>query len=179
MMVAIPKADDSQEFLCWSKRRAASTGEGSLGRAERLKAGRNLDMATGQGKNHITHSILPLQNNVIASSFKLIGIKLGNNDSSISKSIRNLKALENDRINAVFAQELRESLVDKEQKVLEEEIDNFILNNLGSEITDDVLEFGSESLMMACTDRNHPTKNRKKIKENKIYSSLNERNILE
>jgi hypothetical protein len=53
MMAPIPKAD-----------RAASTGEGSLGRAKRLKAGRNLDMATGQGKNHITHSFLPLQNNV-------------------------------------------------------------------------------------------------------------------
>jgi hypothetical protein len=41
--------------------------EGSLGRAKCLKAGRNLDMATGQSKNHITHSFLPLQNNVIAS----------------------------------------------------------------------------------------------------------------
>jgi hypothetical protein len=64
MMAPIPKTDDSQEFLCRSKCRAASTREGSLGRAERLKAGRNLDMATGQGKNHITHSFLPLQNNV-------------------------------------------------------------------------------------------------------------------
>jgi hypothetical protein len=84
-------------------------------------------MATGQCKNHITHSFLPLQNNVIASSFKSIGIKLGNNDSSISKSIRHLKALENDRINAVFAQNVRESLVDKEQKVLEEEEELYIL----------------------------------------------------
>jgi hypothetical protein len=84
-------------------------------------------MATGEGKNHITHSFIPLQNNVIASFFKSIGIKLGNNDSSISKSIRHLKALENDRINAVFAQNVRESLVDKEQKVLEEEEELYIL----------------------------------------------------
>jgi hypothetical protein len=116
-----------------STRRSNSVSEDSLVRAERLKAGYNLDDQPTKGNNV---SFIGLPDNYILDSFKNIGILAGSNPSSVASSIGQLKKLEINRVQDQLVGKNKADLSDFMGKgvVEDEEFDHFILNHLCGDI---------------------------------------------
>jgi hypothetical protein len=134
MLGSIPEAVTGKvQALRRSTRRSDSVSEDSLVRAERLKAGYNLDDQPTKGNNV---SFISLPDNYILDSFKNIGILAGSNPSSVASSIGQLKKLEINRVQDQLVGKNKADLSDFMGKgvVEDEEFDHFILNHLCGDI---------------------------------------------
>lgn len=150
-LAAIPEVQLGASATRSSKRRAMTADEDSLSRAARLKAGRNLQEQFVKGTK--PDSFLYLNDEVIASGLNNLGVTLGLDSTSVSESIAYIKKIEQNRLLEDNQQDLKSRVFAQEEKEIaeEEEIDRVILNNLCSDIMDEVLDVGSEQIVLART----------------------------
>lgn len=149
-----------------SKRRASTADDDSVHRAARLKAGRNLQ---DEFKGTTVNSFLHVPNESIASSLNNIGVSIGSDFMAVTDSITHIKQIERDRLLTDNTTDLKTSVFDKEEKEMaeEDEVDRFILNNLCSEIMDEVMDQDSEHIVQAHTDPRKGTTSKNKRKASK------------
>lgn len=82
-----------------SKRNALSADQDSTEKVAKLKARKNLEETDKQGNEH-PDSFIYFPDEVVIKNISHVGISLGSSVSKTSKSIRNLKNIELDRIHA-------------------------------------------------------------------------------
>jgi hypothetical protein len=130
-----------------SKRRASTGDEHSLGRAERIKAARNLDFTKEKDNNSSPHtSFIHFSNECVVDNLKIVGISLGNNLDHIASSVSLIKQVELERLKGISDSRDRISeIFDKEEKeeMENEEVDKIILTSLCCKIMDEVMDLGN------------------------------------
>jgi hypothetical protein len=139
----IPKANTRSRK---SKRRADTTAELSMERAERLKAARNLDFTQENGNKNTSHaSFLQFPNEIVVDNLNAVGISLGNSKELVSSSVACVKEVELKRFETTLIEDRINSVFDREEKeeMENEEVDKLILSSLCSEIMDEVMDLGN------------------------------------
>lgn len=129
-----------------SKRRAASTEESSVERAEKIKAVRNLDANPCEGNTASSNgSFLQFTDKLIVDNMSSVGILLGKDTTRVNSSVKNLREQEEYRLNNVPVIDRISEVFDKEEKEREqeEEVDKLILNSLCKEIMEEVMDMDS------------------------------------
>ena len=166
-LAAIPEVSVSE--LCHSNRVAITSDGEVLHQATRLRADKDNTVQSSKGDICEPSSFSSLPDEFIHSSFSSIGVSLGYDDTSISKSILELEELEGKMMHESRSKDWKSVLLDKEEKNMaeEEEIDKFILNRLCGEIMDEVMDASSDpnDLTVPLSKTKHPDCKRKKAKK--------------
>jgi hypothetical protein len=135
----IPEASLAKSGSRRSKCRAGDTHEDFLKHATKKKAQRN--------EGDIIPDILcfNLDDSTIQSNLDVLGISLGSDKDSVSKSITKLKVAIHNSSNNEFCRNKKTIVLDDEEEKnieQEEELDKLIINYLCSDIMEEVMDLG-------------------------------------
>jgi hypothetical protein len=134
----IPEASLAKSGSRWSKCWAGDIDEDSLKHATKKKAQRN--------EGDIIPNILcfNLDDSTIQSNLDVLGISLGSDKDSVSKSITKLKVAVHNSSNNEFCRNKKTIVLDEEEKNIEqeEEPDKLIINYLCTDIMEEVMDLG-------------------------------------
>jgi hypothetical protein len=140
-----PPAQTPAENTTPSRRRKCNVAIGdqdSTERAAKLKARKNLEEPNNSG-NILNTSFLSFSNDEVAHNISKVGVLLGSTDTSVSKSINNLKHVERSRLHVLPKQkELHASSkqLDYDLTDSEDELDLLAINQLCGEIVEGMSE---------------------------------------
>jgi hypothetical protein len=163
-LAAIPEASSEQSTARRSKRQVEEVDEEVGVMAERRKPFQN----EGNFKELNSSSIV--QDSMFISNLKTIGISLGDDVASISKSMINIReqALGSVQERAVLS--VVDKVVEKEEKELleEEELEKLFLKNICSEIMEEVMRLEGDYDVVPPRGYDMKKSNRKGKKHKKI-----------
>ena len=138
----------------------------STERAAKLKACKNLEEPNNSG-NILNASFLSFSNDEVAHNISKVGVLLGSNDTSVSKSIRNLEHVERSRLHVLPKQkELHASSEQLDYNLTDsaDELDLLAINQLCGEVAEGTSEGEAIDL---CDLQVVPQKNKSSSKKKK------------
>jgi hypothetical protein len=157
-LVAVPEASLAKLASRWSKRHAGDTDEDSLKRASKLKAQHN------ESDNNPDPLSLNISDSCIQTNLSSVGIHLGQDSVNTNASLQKFKGAASVRDGKILSDKkllvLEHELKELEQ---EEKLDKLLLNQLCSEIMEEVMDSGecNNELLIASSSRS-----RKKVSKN-------------